>query len=144
MTAPREFMHGDVRIVETDDRITAYAGEQPLAKVTRSGRNSDWIGWHLSRVLDTRVAAMAALLRSVDEPALVPPGQPLTGRERIVLAHMAAGTTTHTIAALFGVTPRTIDAEVQSVKYKLGAKDKAHAVARGHEAGLLPMPVVQA
>src|SRR5579884_2987733 len=59
----------------------------------------------------------------------------LTAREREVLAMVAMGHATSYIAAALGVSASTIETHVRNCLEKLGARNRAHAIALGLHAG---------
>ena len=61
----------------------------------------------------------------------------LTGREIQVLNHVADGNTNKQIAHILGISEQTVKCHVSSILSKLRANDRAHAVARAMEDGLL-------
>jgi len=61
----------------------------------------------------------------------------LTPREIEVLQLLRKGMSNPDIGYLLGITPRTAKAHVSALLVKLGAQDRAEAVARGFEKGLL-------
>ncbi len=61
----------------------------------------------------------------------------LTPRELEVLQLLRHGMSNARIGEELGITPRTAKAHVASILLKLGAKDRAEAVAHGFEQGLL-------
>lgn len=61
----------------------------------------------------------------------------LTPREREVLQLLRKGMSNPDIGSLLGITPRTAKAHVAALLVKLQAQDRAEAVARGFERGLL-------
>lgn len=67
-------------------------------------------------------------------PAL---GQPLTGRQREVLALIARGVTDAEIAAQLYVTEATASTHARRVRAKLGARTNAHVVHLAWKRGLL-------
>ena len=77
---------------------------------------------------------LALLQESV---ALAPPDLavlPLTGREREVLAMLASGKTNAGIAALLGISPRTVQKHLEHVFEKLGVETRVAAAARAFAA----------
>ncbi len=82
--------------------------------------------------------ATAAVLRKVRGEAESKTASPaLTPRERSVLEHLARGLGNKQIAAQLGIAERTVKFHVSSVFAKLGAGNRAEAVARASQAGLL-------
>jgi DNA-binding NarL/FixJ family response regulator len=61
----------------------------------------------------------------------------LTGREREVLVHVAAGLPNDGIAALLEVSPLTVKTHVNRAMAKLGARDRAQLVVIAYESGLV-------
>ena len=83
-------------------------------------RGSRWLSEEVKRLLDE------------SEPATE-----LTPREREVLQLLRKGMSNPDIGSLLGITPRTAKAHVAALLVKLQAQDRAEAVARGFERGLL-------
>lgn len=76
--------------------------------------------------------------RSVDQPKTPEPSAlGLTGRETIILEHLARGLSAEGIAAATGISPRTVRKHLQHVYAKLGAHDRLVAVEAARAAGLL-------
>ena len=61
----------------------------------------------------------------------------LTGRERDVLRHLAAGLTNAEIARRLDVGPATVKSHVAAVLAKTGSRDRTQAVIAAYEAGFL-------
>jgi DNA-binding NarL/FixJ family response regulator len=61
----------------------------------------------------------------------------LSNRERAVLREVAAGRSTKQIARALGITERTVKFHVSSIMNKLGADNRAQAVAEAAKRGLL-------
>ena len=57
------------------------------------------------------------------------PSEDLTSREREVVREVAAGATTHEIAARLFISPTTVDTHVRKAMLRLGAKNRAHLIA---------------
>jgi DNA-binding NarL/FixJ family response regulator len=64
---------------------------------------------------------------------------PLTAREQNVLALVARGRTNKQIAAALSITERTVKFHVSSIFAKLGAGNRADAVTRALQAGLITL-----
>ncbi|SNT62704.1 regulatory protein, luxR family [Asanoa hainanensis] len=95
-----------------------------------------------------RAPAAAALPTPATRPAPVPvvvapsgltrvPVEPLSPREREVLAQLAAGRSNREIAAALFVAPGTVKAHLNHIFQKLDASTRLQAVAHAREAGLL-------
>ena len=63
-------------------------------------------------------------------------GEPLTTRERVVLAELAEDVTLEDIARKLFVTRNTVKSQVRSVYRKIGVSTRAEAVAWAEAAGL--------
>ena len=61
----------------------------------------------------------------------------LSARERTVLREIAAGRSSKQIARALGITERTVKFHVSSIMNKLGADNRAQAVAEAARRGLL-------
>ncbi|MFD9339922.1 response regulator [Streptomyces sp. NPDC060028] len=61
----------------------------------------------------------------------------LTGREREVLVHVAAGLSNDGIAGRLAVSPLTVKTHVNRAMAKLGARDRAQLVVIAYESGLV-------
>ena len=66
-----------------------------------------------------------------------PPHTPLTAREREILRLVAAGYETDAMAAALVISPSTVRNHVVRILAKLGARNRAHAVALGAARGYL-------
>lgn len=67
----------------------------------------------------------------------VRPGSPLTTREAQVLDLASHGYTNSDIGRTLGVTEDTIKSHMRAIHVRLDDRDRAHAVRRGFELGLL-------
>jgi DNA-binding NarL/FixJ family response regulator len=76
----------------------------------------------------------AKILRQVRSPRSA---TTLSDRERTVLREVAAGRSTKQIARALGITERTVKFHVSSIMNKLGADNRAQAVAEAARRGLL-------
>ncbi len=70
-----------------------------------------------------------------------PSAGPLSQRELEVLGLIRQGFGNDEIGRLLGISERTVRAHVTAILAALGAADRAQAVARGFELGLLKLPV---
>jgi DNA-binding NarL/FixJ family response regulator len=82
---------------------------------------------------------LIADLVSRPRPALGRPEMltPLTGREREVLAQVAAGLSNDEIAAALYLSPLTVKTHVSRMMTKLGVRDRAQLVVLAYESGLV-------
>ncbi|SEQ46853.1 response regulator transcription factor [Microlunatus flavus] len=83
------------------------------------------------------VVAPSAYLVATGPPSELPAPVALSGREREVLALLAAGTTVRDLAAELGITLATAQGYVKSLRRKLGAGTQLDAVVKARERGLL-------
>ncbi|MFJ8971140.1 MULTISPECIES: response regulator [unclassified Streptomyces] len=82
-------------------------------------------------------AVASRLMTRVRTPAADPAETALSAREREVLALVARGTTNREIAAELFISEATVKTHLTHVFAKLGAKDRAAAVAVGYDRGIL-------
>lgn len=80
--------------------------------------------------------------RSDSEPVESAGREPLlTNREREVLGMIASGLGSSGIAAELGVAPSTVETHVRNTLEKLGARNRAHAIALGLHVGELVLDI---
>ncbi|AQZ70355.1 hypothetical protein BKM31_12845 [[Actinomadura] parvosata subsp. kistnae] len=77
------------------------------------------------------------LIETLRAAAPPPPGEPLTDREREVLALLAQGETTRGIAGHLSISQTTANTHVQHILRKLGANSRLRAVAVARALGLI-------
>ncbi|MFF4854321.1 response regulator [Streptomyces rubiginosohelvolus] len=82
-------------------------------------------------------AVASRLMTQVRTPAADPAENSLSAREREVLVLVARGTTNREIAAELFISEATVKTHLTHVFAKLGAKDRAAAVAVGYDRGIL-------
>ncbi|MGW6467218.1 response regulator [Streptomyces rubiginosohelvolus] len=82
-------------------------------------------------------AVASRLMTRVRTPAADPAENSLSAREREVLVLVARGTTNREIAAELFISEATVKTHLTHVFAKLGAKDRAAAVAVGYDRGIL-------
>ncbi|MEJ8659876.1 response regulator [Streptomyces sp. MS1.AVA.4] len=80
-------------------------------------------------------AVASRLVSRVRHP--VPRDEPLSAREREVLALVARGTSNREIAALLFISEATVKTHLTHIYAKLAVKDRAAAVAAGYDRGIL-------
>jgi two-component system, NarL family, response regulator LiaR len=86
-------------------------------------------------LLDPSVAAR--LVDAIAQPPGEPPREPLTPREREVLALVARGMSNKRIAVELGIADKTVKTHVAHVLAKLGATDRTEAAVRALRGGLI-------
>ncbi|MCI4043849.1 response regulator transcription factor [Streptomyces sp. TRM75563] len=82
-------------------------------------------------------AVASRLMTRVRTPAAGPAETALSAREREVLVLVARGTTNREIAAELFISEATVKTHLTHIFAKLGAKDRAAAVAVGYDRGIL-------
>jgi len=101
----------------------------------------------LAQALERHRTALAAAGRLLVAPAPAaavappgedPPSEPLTPREREVLAMLAEGATNRAIGARLAISEGTVKYHVKNILRKLHARSRAEAVARHARAGAAP------
>ncbi|MGC3997637.1 MAG: response regulator transcription factor [Anaeromyxobacter sp.] len=95
----------------------------------------------LSAALRAAVAGLRALDPALTDPFLRPPeagaAEPLTPREREVLALLAEGLANKVIAARLGISQHTAKFHVNAILAKLGVDSRAEAIVRAARLGLV-------
>jgi DNA-binding NarL/FixJ family response regulator len=86
--------------------------------------------------LDPEIAKR--ILRRVSSPGETGTPEPLTARERQVLALVAKGQTNKAIGSALGISSRTIQGHLAKIFAKLQVESRTEAVMRGVSLGLLP------
>lgn len=79
-------------------------------------------------------AVASRLVSAVRAPA---PAESLSAREREVLALVARGTSNREIARVLFISEATVKTHLTHLYNKLGVKDRAAAVARAYDRGIL-------
>lgn len=122
--------------------LTAYANDDQIDAVLRGGARGYLLkGASLDEIerairsaargetyLDPRIASRVIALSHAPR---------LSAREREVLEHVAAGLSNKEIAAQLGISERTVKFHVTAIFNKLGAENRAQAVALGRERGIV-------
>lgn len=67
----------------------------------------------------------------------------LTSREVVVLQHVAAGLSNKRTGAALNIAEDTVKTHMKSILSKLGATDRAHAVAIGIQRGIVRLPLLK-
>ena len=88
------------------------------------------------RVLAAGETYVPIEMLSIQEPAKKQANSYLTGRERDVLNGLLAGQSNKEIARVHGLSEVTIKHHLKSLRSKLGARNRTHAVCRAVELGI--------
>lgn len=132
---------------QQDRRTALNAAERLVAKMRHHGLRA-----HLAMVPRADLLALRDLLRA-ERPDLVdalgdlddvpdvvrnrPDVEPLSERERVVLAEVSTGAATATVAKRLGVSVNTVKSQLRSSYRKLGAASREEALAIAVREGLL-------
>ncbi len=125
--------------------FTAYAGEERVARAISSGADSYVLKGSSGDDLVATVRAAAAgesrmspeIARTLVTALRTPRAMRLTVREREILVLIANGNSNRAIAALLAVSERTVKYHVGEILARLGAENRAQAVALARRRGLL-------
>jgi DNA-binding NarL/FixJ family response regulator len=125
--------------------FSAYAGEERVGAALAAGADSYVLKGTASDELLATIRAVAGGQTRMD-PAIAaqavaalraPRQDRITGREREVLALLAEGLPSKAIAERLGITERTVKFHVGEIIARLGAVNRAQAVAIARQRGLL-------
>jgi DNA-binding NarL/FixJ family response regulator len=127
-----------LRACEETAVLVLGAGSPPAAGEARAAGASgfvprEWAARDLARA--ARIVALGATVFPAAPPE--PPRDRLSGRELAVLRLMASGATNPEIAERLYLSPHTVKDHTTALYRKLGARNRADAVARAQRRGLL-------
>ena len=130
------------RFTDPDDPMLAFARQYDMVECTllpisHDGKLVGVAGFCGAATLDLRqesalqllVYALFAQVRTFRNIGVVTQADPLTPREKEVIALSADGLTSNEIASQLGMSARTFNQHVDNVANKLGTKNRAHTVA---------------
>jgi DNA-binding NarL/FixJ family response regulator len=122
--------------------LTAYANDEQIDAVLRAGARGYLLKGAAVDEIERAIRAVAAgqtyLDPKVASRVIALSGAPrLSAREREVLRHVAAGRSNKEIAAALEIAERTVKFHVTAIFNKLGAENRAQAVAVAMERGLV-------
>lgn len=110
--------------------VAASATPARLAAAIRNAHHSRWF-------VDPELVKIRIDVRP---PVPVPAATALSERQRQVLDMIADGMSSVTIAERLMVSPETVRSHIKLLLRRLGAKDRAHAVSRAYQLGVLAAP----
>lgn len=122
--------------------LTAYANDEQIDAVLRAGARGYLLKGAALDEIERAIRAVAAgqtyLDPKVASRVVALRGAPrLSAREREVLRHVAAGRSNKEIAGALAIAERTVKFHVTAIFNKLGAENRAQAVALAMERGLV-------
>jgi DNA-binding NarL/FixJ family response regulator len=122
--------------------LTAYANDEQIDAVLRAGARGFLLKGAAVDEIERAIRAVAAgqtyLDPKVASRVIALSGAPrLSEREREVLRHVAAGRSNKEIASALAIAERTVKFHVTAIFNKLGAENRAQAVAIAIERGLV-------
>lgn len=122
--------------------LTAYANDEQIEAVLRAGARGYLLKGAAVDEIERAIRAVAAgqtyLDPKVASRVIALSGAPrLSPREREVLRHIAAGRSNKEIAGELEIAERTVKFHVTAIFNKLGAENRAQAVALAMEKGLV-------
>jgi len=122
--------------------LTAYANDEQIDAVLRAGARGYLLKGAALDEIERAIRAVASgqtyLDPKVASRVVALSGVPrLSAREREILHLVAAGRANKEIAAQLGIAERTVKFHVTSIFNKLGAENRAQAVAIAAERGLI-------
>lgn len=110
---------------------------QISATAARAAGAAGFVSKDLPAADIARAVRMVGLGHSVFPPQAEASTVQLTPREREVLEHLGSGATNREIAEALHLSPHTIKEHTSALYRKLGVRNRAEAVSRGQQIGLL-------
>ncbi len=121
--------------------IRGPRGQFALFSVSDTADDSDWAAFTEKNRRDLILCAHSFNQKALElEVRRMPePVKPLSGREVDVLTYLAMGYSRGQVAQTLAISEHTLRAYVESARFKLGATNTMHAVARAVSEGLIVM-----
>lgn len=121
--------------------IRGPRGQFALFSVSDNGSDEDWAEFTEKHRRDLILCAHSFNQRALEfEVQRLPePVKPLSGREIDVMTYLAMGYSRGQVAQTLQISEHTLRAYVESARFKLGASNTMHAVARAVAEGLIVM-----
>ncbi|HEU5474579.1 MAG TPA: AAA family ATPase [Actinophytocola sp.] len=121
--------------------LAAQRRDEAAAELRAAHETAVRLGARPLRDAVRRLARRARVTLTTDESPAREVVDPFTPRERAVIAQVALGLTNRAIGAELFISEKTVSVHLSRIMAKLGAGNRAEAVAIAHERGLLEQPV---
>lgn len=121
--------------------IRGPSGQFALFSLSNNTDDTDWAAFTESNRRDLILCAHSFNQKAleVETKRMPDPVKPLSGREIDVLTYLAMGYSRSQVAQTLTISEHTLRAYVESARFKLGASNTMHAVARAVSEGLIVM-----
>ena len=123
-------------------RVLILSASATAAEVSLARRNG--AAGYLSKSADRatltdaiRSVARGAVVFSQDATPSASSCPALSARELEVLRHLGRGLSNQELGRVLGISPETVKSHIKSIFHKLGVADRAEAIARAYDFGLL-------
>jgi DNA-binding NarL/FixJ family response regulator len=125
-----------------DIRVLILSASATAAEVKLARRNgaAGYLGKSSDRATllkAIRSAAAGATVFPVDPAPEPSEGPALSARELEVLRHLGRGLSSQDLGRVLGISGETVKSHIKAIFHKLGVADRAEAVARAYELGLI-------
>jgi DNA-binding NarL/FixJ family response regulator len=124
-------------IVAHGDRPERYVAVEALRAGARAYVSKSSPASELSRAVDAASAETETFVDPAASPGAGKVTPVLTRRQREILQLLADGHSTESAANSLGLSPETVRTHIKAVLARLGARDRAHAVAIAFRGGLI-------
>jgi len=124
-------------IVAHGDRAERLVAAEAMAAGARAYVSKSSPASELSRAVDAAAAEAETFVDPAATPGAGHPSPILTRRQRQILQLFADGNSTDRAAKKLGLSPETIRTHTKAVLSRLGARDRAHAVAIAFRGSLI-------
>lgn len=121
--------------------IRGPSGQFALFSVSHHANDEDWAEFTEKHRRDLILCAHSFNQKAIeiDGSRLPEPVKPLSGREIDVMTYLAMGYSRGQVAQTLSISEHTLRAYVEGARFKLGASNTMHAVARAVAEGLIIM-----
>ncbi len=121
--------------------IRGPSGQFALFSLSHTAKDAEWTDFTEQNRRDLILCAHSFNQKALEIEArrMPKPAKPLSGREVDVLTYLAMGYSRSQVAQMLTISEHTLRAYVESARFKLGATNTMHAVARAVSEGLIIM-----